>query len=138
MVEPYRYVVGSYDCDLLGHMNVARYIALCNLAGFDMLDRIGWTPGGANQGRRYSFAAVNMNCEFFSEVHAGEVLLTYPGIDSVGTKSATFDNRITREDGQIVFRSMWKSALMDLDTRKSTLVPDDLRASLEALALPPL
>ena len=137
-MHPYRYVVGSSDCDALGHMNVARYIALCNLAGFEMQRRIGWPPGEPNAGRRYSFAAVHMESDFRGEVHEGEVLLTFAGIDSIGTKSATFDNRIERESGELVFHSLWKSALMDLDTRRAVAVPDDLRAVLEGLRLPPL
>ena len=134
----FRYVVGTQDCDALGHMNVARYIAICNLAGSDMLRRIGWPPGESNAGRRYSFAAVNMQSEFFGEVLEGETLETAVGIDTIGTKSATFDNRIHRADGTLVFRSLWKSALMDLDTRRAVPVPEDLRAELAQLQLPPL
>ena len=134
----FRYVVGTQDCDALGHMNVARYIAICNLAGSDMLRRIGWPPGEVNAGRRFSFAAVNMQSEFFGEVLEGETLETAVGIDTIGTKSATFDNRIHRASGALVFRSLWKSALMDLDTRRAVVVPEDLRAELAQLQLPPL
>ncbi len=135
-MDPFRYVVGTSDCDALGHMNVARYIALCNLAGTEMLRSIGWPPGEANAGRRYSFAAVNMQSEFLGEVHEGEVLLTLSGISSIGTKSATFNNRISRANGELVFKSLWKSALMDLDTRRAVAVPEDLRATLETVSLP--
>lgn len=137
-MTPYRYVVGSSDCDALGHMNVARYIAICNLAGSEVLRGIGWPPGDANAGRRYSFAAVHMESDFAGEVHEGETLLAYSGIGLIGTKSATFDNRIHREGGALVFRSLWKSALMDLDTRRAVAVPDDLRAVLATLHLPPM
>lgn len=137
-MEPFRYVVGTSDCDALGHMNVARYVALCNLAGTEMQRRIGWPPGQPNAGRRYSFAAVNMQSEFMGEVLEGEVLLTFTGIERIGTKSATFDNRIHRATGEIVFRSLWKSALLDLDTRRAVAVPDDLRTVLDGLKLPPV
>jgi len=133
-----RYVVGTQDCDALGHMNVARYIAVCNLAGSDMLRRIGWPPGEPNAGRRYSFAAVNMHSEFFGEVLEGETLETAVGIDTIGNRSATFDNRIYRTDGKLVFRSLWKSALMDLDTRRAVAVPEDLRSTLSQVKLPAL
>lgn len=128
--EPMRIVVGTSDCDALGHLNVARYFAFCNQAGFAMQTAIGWPPGGANKGRRYSFAVVHADSQFLSEVHEGQVVLVWPGIREFGTKSATFDNRIDLEDGTPVFRSLWKSALLDLDTRRSVVVPDDLRAAL--------
>ncbi len=131
-----RVVVGTSDCDALEHMNVASYIAICNTAGSALLTRIGWPPGAANAGRRYSFASVTQSSEFLREVLAGEVLLVESGVAQVGTKSATFDNRIHRESGEMVFRSLWKSALMDLDTRRAVAVPDDLRAALEKLSLP--
>ena len=76
--------------------------------------------------------------EFFGEVLEGETLETAVGIDTIGTKSATFDNRIYRTDGTLVFRSLWKSALMDLDTRRAVAVPEDLRNTLSQLKLPAL
>lgn len=136
--QPFRYVVGTQDCDALGHMNVARYIAVCNLSGSALMERIGWPPGQVNAGRRYSFAAVNMQSEFLGEVLEGQVLQAECGIEGVGTKSATFDNRIYLENGPLVFRSLWKSALMDLDTRRAVAVPDDLRVLLVDLKLPAL
>ncbi len=132
-MEPLRYVVGTLDCDALGHLNVARYFALSNKAGFAMQTSIGWAPGQTNAGRRYSFAVVHADSDFLAEVHEGEVLLVRPGIRSIGTKSAVFDTLISRENGEAVFRSAWKSALLDLDSRRAVEIPDDLRAALQAL-----
>ncbi len=130
-MEPLRFVVGTLDCDALGHLNVARYFALSNQAGFAMQTSIGWAPGQTNAGRRYSFAVVLADSEFLAEVHEGEVLLVRPGIRSIGTRSAVFDTLITREGGEAVFRSAWTSALLDLDSRRAVAIPDDLRAVLQ-------
>ena len=126
-----RLTIGSSDCDVLGHMNSACYFAACNRAGFAMQTEIGWAPGAANKGRRYSFAVVRSEADFLAEVHEGQVLLVYVGISHIGTKSAAFENRLTLEDGTLVFQSTWRSVLMDLDTRQSVAIPDDLRAALE-------
>ena len=123
-------VIGSSDCDALGHMNVSRYFALCNQAGFAMQTAIGWPPGAENAGRRYSFAVVHSESDFLAEVHAGEALVVQTGIAEIGNKTADFDNRIARKDGTPVFRSVWKSVLMDLDTRRAVIIPEDLRFSL--------
>ena len=122
--------IGSSDCDALGHMNVARYFALCNQAGFAMQDAIGWPPGAANAGRRYSFAVVKSNSAFLSEVHEGARLTVRCGIGRMGTKSADFENTIWGADGRLVFQSTWVSALMDLDARCAVAIPEDLRAAL--------
>lgn len=126
-----RVVIGSSDCDALGHMNVARYIALCNQCGTGMQAEMGWIPGEMRDGVRLSFAVVNMESEFLSEVMEGETLTVYSDILEIGTKSSTFRNRILRADGSLVFRSNWKSACLNLETRRSHPIPDGFRSVLE-------
>lgn len=126
-----RLTIGTSDCDVLGHMNSASYFAACNKAGFAMQTAIGWAPGEVNKGRRYSFAVVRSEADFLAEVSEGQVLLVYVGLSKIGTKSAAFENRLTLADGTLVFRSTWHSVLMDLETRQSVVIPDDLRAALE-------
>lgn len=96
-----------------------------------MQTAIGWAPGAANKGRRYSFAVVRSEADFLAEVNEGQVLLVYVGLSKMGTKSAAFENHLTLEDGTLVFRSTWHSVLMDLDTRQSVAIPDDLRVALQ-------
>ncbi|WP_284484654.1 acyl-CoA thioesterase [Sedimentitalea xiamensis] len=130
-VQETRVVIGTADCDALGHMNVARYFALCNLNGFAMQTAMGWPPGATVDGRKLSFAVVHSESNFLSEVMEGETLLVRTDIAAIGTKSATFRNRILRQDGGRVFESHWKSVLMDLDARRSAPIPDVFRAALE-------
>ncbi|MFC6687424.1 acyl-CoA thioesterase [Jhaorihella thermophila] len=130
-MQPMRFIVGSRDCDELGHLNVSGYIYYCNRAGSAFMRDIGWPPGQGNGGRRYSFAAVHVVSDYLAEVREGQAILVRAGVAKIGGKSVTFDNRITLEDGTPVFRSLWKSALMDLDTRRAVEVPDDLRSALE-------
>jgi len=125
-----RFVIGTSDCDALGHMNVARYFALCNLNGFAMQTAMGWPPGEERDGLRLSFAVVKSESAFHAEVHEGEALLVDTDLVRIGTKSASFRNRITREDGGPVFESVWHSACLNLDTRKSHVIPDSFRAVL--------
>ena len=130
-MRSYRYVVGSRDCDALGHLNVSGYYAFCNLAGFALLENVGWKPGAVNAGRRYSFAVLKSRTEFLAEVLAGQAVIVWPLVRDLGGKSAVFDYRIRLEaEGTPVFRSSWVTALMDLDSRRSVTIPDDLRAAL--------
>jgi YbgC/YbaW family acyl-CoA thioester hydrolase len=130
-VQETQVVIGTADCDALGHMNVARYFALCNLNGFAMQTAMGWPPGATVDGRKLSFAVVHSESDFLSEVMEGETLLVRTDIAEIGTTSATFRNRILRQDGTRVFESHWKSVLMDLDARRSTPIPDGFRAMLQ-------
>lgn len=79
-----RVVIGTTDCDALGHMNVARYFAL----------------------------------------------VVETDISEISNRSATFRNRIWREDGAPVFESHWKSVLLDLETRRAAHIPEPFREAL--------
>ncbi|MHA6261929.1 acyl-CoA thioesterase [Arenibacterium sp. CAU 1754] len=124
-------VIGSSDCDALGHMNVARYYALCNQNGFGMQTAMGWPPGERRDGVRLSFAVVRAESDFQAEVLAGETLIVRTDIARIGRKSASFRNVILRRDESPVFRSVWHSACLDLDARRATVIPDAFRAALE-------
>lgn len=130
-MQPVQFVVGTRDCDELGHLNVSGFVYFCNRAGMVLIEAMGWPPGKANLGRRYSFATVHMVSDYLAELHAGEKIAVHTAISAIGTKSATFDNRITRADGSLAFRSSWKSALMDLDSRRAVAIPDDMRAAMQ-------
>ena len=129
-------IIGTGDCDVLGHMNVARYHALCNQNGFGMQTAMGWPPGESRDGLRLSFAVVKSESEFRSEVLAGETLIVMTDIARIGQKSASFRNRIERDDGKPVFHSVWHSACLNLDTRRAEVIPDNFRAKLETYLNP--
>jgi len=134
-MEPFRVVVSPQDCDALGHLNMVRYFGFCDQSGTLMKTKMGWPPGEANNGRRYSLAIVHSESEFLAEVHDGQALLVRSGVSSIGTKSAVIVHLITLEDGTPVFRSKWKSALLNLDTRRAVAVPDDMRAVMQEFEL---
>lgn len=131
-----RMTVGTTDCDALGHMNVAQYFALTNRNGFAMQTAMGWPPGEVVDGLRLSFAVVKADCNFVAEVLAGETVCVQASIARIGTKSAVFRNNIYRLDGSAVFESTWQSACLNLDTRKSYVIPDSLRDALQQFYVP--
>lgn len=131
-----RMTVGTTDCDALGHLNVAQYFALCNRNGFAMQTAMGWPPGEAVDGLRLSFAVVKADCNFMAEVLAGETVIVQASIARIGNKSAVFRNNIQRPDGSPVFASTWQSACLNLDTRKSQVIPDNLREALQQFYVP--
>lgn len=131
-----RVVIGTSDCDVLGHMNVASYIALCNRNGFAMQTAMGRIPGDEYEGLRLSFAVVREESDFVAEVLSGETLIVQTNIARIGNKSARFRNRILREDGSLVFDSTWDSVCLNLETRRAEIIPDGFRAALEAYLVP--
>lgn len=124
-------IVGSGDCDALGHMNVGYYFLFCGEAAMSMQNAIGWTPGAANDGRRYSFVLVKSESAFYGELLAGDKVTIECACTGFGTKSGQFRNSIYSEDGRLIFRTWWKSALMDLDSRRAVELPEDLKEALK-------
>ncbi|MDF0598209.1 acyl-CoA thioesterase [Psychromarinibacter halotolerans] len=130
----YKAAVDPSHCDALGHMNVSRYFAACSDAGFALQGEFGLTARDMREGRRMSFAVVHADSDFRSEVHAGETIFMESGIAAIGGKSMTFRHRLFRADGrQICFETRFRCALMNLVTRKSEPVPDDIRAAAQAV-----
>jgi acyl-CoA thioester hydrolase len=136
LVHELRVTVGSSDCDVLGHMNVARYFALCNQCGSALQAAIGWVPGQERDGSRLSFAVVRSESDFKSEVMEGEMLTVRSDLLRLGNKSASFRNRIARADGTEVFHSVWHTVCLNLETRRAAPIPPALRTALTAFLLP--
>lgn len=136
-IETLRFVVSPADCDLLGHMNVSRYLAACGDAVFSIQTAMGLDKNDVLGGRRLSFAVVHADCQFRAEVHPGTVLHMRTGIQRIGTKTVTFYHRLIGEEGKTVFESAFKCALLDLETRKAAEIPVDIQKAANAFLVEP-
>lgn len=127
-VETWRGAVSPADCDVLGHMNVARYFGICGDGVFCLQTLLGLGPSELRSGRGLSFAVVHCESDFFAELHAGDVLYLTTGVVEIGGKSMTFRHRLHRmEDEKLAFESTFRAVLLDLRTRRATPLPDDVR-----------
>ncbi|MEC7763083.1 MAG: thioesterase family protein [Pseudomonadota bacterium] len=129
----YRGVVAPSDCDILGHMNVARYFDAASDAGFTMQANLGLTAADMTGGRRISGAVVHADSNFIQEVLAGETIHVLTDIPAIGTKSITYRHRLFRSTtDELAFVSVFKNAMLSLETRKAVPIPDDMRAAAQA------
>ncbi len=129
----YRDVVAPADCDILGHMNVARYFAACSDAGFTLQSALGLTAADITTGRRISGAVVHSDADFLAEVLAGETIHVMSDVIAIGTKSITYRHRLYRTAlDQHAFTAVFKNAVMSLTDRRAIPVPDDMRAAAQA------
>jgi acyl-CoA thioester hydrolase len=130
--ETYRTVVAPSDCDHLGHMNVSRYFAACSDGVITFQTELGLGPEDVRSGRQLSFAVVRAESDFKSEVTAGEVIFLKTGVQEIGGKSMIFCHQLVRaENDQIVFETIFRCVLLDLNSRKAVLIPDDIRKKAE-------
>lgn len=125
----FRSVVDPADCDFLGHMNVSRYFAACSDGVFAIQSEMGLTASDMREGRRLSFAVVNVQSNFRAELAAGDAIRLETTIIDVGTKSMTFRHRLFRADEDLLaFDTVFKCVMLDLEARISRDIPDEVRA----------
>ena len=132
--ETLRRPVQPADCDLMGHMNVARYVDCVSDAMFSLMTRFGL--GRAQmQARRLGLVAAHLEADYRAELLVGDVLVMQSRVLGVGRTSARFAHRLTLADtGALAFEASHVSVLFDLAERRATPFPDDIRAALHALA----
>ncbi|MEM8630251.1 MAG: thioesterase family protein [Pseudomonadota bacterium] len=130
-IETLRRNVSAADCDFLGHMNVGRYFEACGDAIYALQNGLGLTRSDLTTGRRLSFAVVNTEGDFLSELVLGDIIYMTTATVNIGTKSATFRHRLYRgEDHKLCFRARFTCVMLDLVARRAVPVPDDVRARL--------
>jgi acyl-CoA thioesterase FadM len=118
------------QCDHLGHMNVQHYFATVGEGVFVLQTAFGLGPSQI-AARRLSLAVVHTDATFKSELVAGDVIRLDSGVIEVGTKSVTFCHHLIRiEDEKVAFEALFKTVLLDLDSRTAVALPDDIRAAV--------
>lgn len=128
LTETLRKAVDPSECDILGHMNVSRYFAACSDAVFSLQTDLGLGLSEIVAGRRLSLAVVRAESDFKSEVMAGEVIVMKSGIEEIGNKSMTIRHRLFRMEPNVVaFEAIFRCVLLDLEARRATVIPDDMR-----------
>lgn len=129
----FRSVVDPSDCDFLGHMNVSKYFAACSDGVFAIQAEMGLTASDMRSGRKLSFAVVHAESDFRSELSSGDAIRLETSIVAMGTKSITFRHRLIRsEDDAIAFETLFKCVMLNLETRRATDIPDDVRQRASA------
>ncbi|MBY6202123.1 thioesterase family protein [Maritalea mobilis] len=132
-IETLRRPVQPAECDILGHMNVARYVDAVSDAMFSMMTRFGLSRAAMAE-RRLGLVAAHLEADYRAELLSGDVIVMQSRVEHVGTKSARFAHRLYRADtGALVFEASHVSVFFDLEARRATAFPDDIRAALEQL-----
>ena len=128
----YRGTVRPDELDRLGHMNVQHYMGRISHAGFAVMEKIGLGESSAH-GRK-ALSMLRCEIDFRRELTQGEAIRIETEMQTVGTKSLTFRHRmIVEADGALAMEAKVVAVCIDLDTRKSAPLPDDVAATARAL-----
>lgn len=131
--ETYRSIVRPEDCDALGHMNVQHYFGAVSSGMFVMMEWLGLSRQEIDR-RRLSFAVVRAETDFRRELYAGESMALESTISQMGEKVVVFHHRLRNlTTGEVAMATDYKCVLLDLDCRRSIILPDDVRAAAATL-----
>jgi len=122
----YRGVVYPHECDHLGHLNVARYVAKFDEASWNLMALFGVDTAYFEEDRR-AFAAVDQHVQYKRELVAGDTVTIRSSVQAIGGRTCRFFHEMTNNgSGEIAATCGFIVAHMDLDARRAVDVPQDL------------
>ena len=134
-------VLSGFECRVLpewidynGHMNVAYYVLAFDKATDALLDHLGMDQAYVKQ-RNNSTFVVEMNVSYLKEVHEGDSLRFTTQVLGWADKKLHFYHRMYHaEEGYLAATNEILMLHIDMDIRRSTSFPPDIRDAVERLA----
>lgn len=131
-IETFRGVVYPRHCDHQGHMNTMYYVGMFDAAFWHLFSAMGFTR--AYMGAQHTgFFDVKDTIEYKAEQPVGSLVVVESGLLKVGRSSVTGYHRMYNpETRETAATSEKVTVYFDLEARKTTAIPDDLRKGMDA------
>lgn len=130
------FVVHPWHIDQFGHMNVRWYAHAFDDASFLLWQRLGLTLTEMTQTYGVHTVTLSATTGFLAELNAGDCVRSVGGVIRLGTKSITLGFKLVGYDGTEHATYETVEVFVDAKTHKSVPMPDEVRAKLEAVAVP--
>ena len=132
----YRGTVYPWHCDHVGHMNVMWYVGKFDEATWNLLHRVGITPGYLREGRR-GMVAVDQHIEYKRELRAGDVIAVRSEVLEVGAKKIRFRHEMRNEGtGEVAAVTTLVGVHLDTVSRKACPFPDAMLQQAQLAVAP--
>ena len=134
------YKIRFDDVDGAGILYYPRYFHLCHQALEDSFDSNGAPLSYPEliHDRRLGVPTVAVESNFTAPLEYGDTVIVSMAVEKIGTSSLVLGFKINREsDNTECFTARITTVLTDLDKRRSTPFPDDLRSFFEGLQAGP-
>ena len=129
----YRGAVYPSQCDHMGHMNVAWYVAKFDEATWQLFAAIGLTPSRLRT-ERIGMAGVEQHIEYKRELFAGDVVTVSSTILEVKDKAIRFAHEMKNDEtGEVAATTILVAVHLDTVTRKARAFPADVRDRAHAM-----
>ncbi len=132
-IDSGRDTVKPWEVDLLGHMGLPFYLHRFSDANMHVVARFGMTPAYLRE-NRIGFSTFEFQGRFRRELRAGDRVRTRSGLMHVGGSSMRILHRMygVRTGGLAAEFSQY-GVHLDLDARRPTRLPDEMRARARKL-----
>lgn len=116
------------DIDVKGHVNNARYVEYLQWARWEYFEENGLSTEELLK-INASLVIVNLNINYRKECKNGDLLAVVTTVEKLGEKSVTLKQEIRKGD-QAVLDATVVLVAIDVNTRKSVMLPETVKAKL--------
>jgi acyl-CoA thioester hydrolase len=123
----YRGAVYPSQCDHMGHMNVASYVAKFDEATWQLFAALGLTPSRLRT-ENVGMAGVEQHIEYKRELFAGDVVTITSSLLEVKERVIRFVHEMKNDEtGETAARTTLVAVHLDRAKRKARAFPGDVR-----------
>jgi acyl-CoA thioester hydrolase len=129
----YRGAVYPQQCDHMGHMNVAFYVAKFDEGTWQLFAMLGLTRSRFDA-EGIGMAGLEQHIEYKRELHPGDVVTVTTRVLEVRDKVIRFEHEMRNDvTGEVAARMLVVAAHLDTAARRARSFPDDVRAKAQAM-----
>jgi acyl-CoA thioesterase FadM len=119
--------VKMWELDILGHLSAHFYIQRFSQACMQAMARTGLTPA-YNRDNRRGMSTFELDVRYLKELDGGDSVIVESAVTDLGRSSIRYVHRmINQNTGDVVATMSQYGAFLDMDARKSTPMPDEIR-----------
>lgn len=132
MIETYKGVVYPWQCDHMGHLNVAHYVGKFDEATWVLFAGAGLDATHFREHGR-GMAALEQHLTYSREVLAGEIVVVRSRVLDAGGKVMKFRHAMFVEADKLAATCELTAIYMDTLARKSAMFPTEIKQNLAIL-----
>lgn len=128
----YRGVVTAWDCDHVGHLNIAHYVSRFDESHWPFFGEVGLTPAFL-RGAGCGMAAVEQHIRYLKEVRAGDTVAIRSRVVAIRNKVLLSEHVLVDDaSGEPCAHEKITCAFLDLTARRAVAFPPDIVAKVQA------
>ncbi|MGE0769343.1 MAG: thioesterase family protein [Hyphomicrobiaceae bacterium] len=124
--------VKPWELDQRSRLSLPDHIHRFSGAGMHFLSSIGMTGAYMHANRR-GFSTFLLDIELTSPARVGERIDVHTAVGHLGTTSMRYVHRMIGADGRAIASMVQAGVQLDLDARRPTPFPDDIRGNISAI-----